>query len=178
MYDLSQVALLPVTDAHFAGFLGEGNSPLKLSQPPGGIDSPAVLRMLRGMVARLHQAGIDGHWLILDGNEVVGLCGYLRPPDAAKSVEIGYGTAPERRNNGYATKAISLLLQTANADPAVGTILAETSINNPASRLVLQRNRFTPAGTREDAEEGILDLWRFDLSPRHAGCTINLPGAG
>jgi len=163
MFDLSQVALSRVTDDHFAFFLEEKSSHLDLLQPPGGIDSPGMLRMLRRMVTRLHQAGCEGHWIILDGSEVVGLCGYKRPPDASRCVEIGYGIAPERRTKGYATRAISLLLQEVNSDEAVETVIAETSIDNPASKLVLLRNGFTHVGTREDAEDGTLDLWRFDL---------------
>jgi RimJ/RimL family protein N-acetyltransferase len=163
MFDLSQVALARVTDNHFAFFLGEENPPLALLQPPGGIDSPGMLRMLRRMVARLHQAGCEGHWVILNGSEVVGLCGYKRPPDTSRCVEIGYGIAPERRNRGCATKAISLLLLEAISDQAVEAVVAETSIDNPASKLVLQRNGFTHVGTREDVEDGTLDLWRFDV---------------
>jgi len=160
MADLSQVVLLRVTDDHFAFLLGEQISPL--SQPAGGVDSPGMLRMLRRMVARLHQAGCDGHWLILDGSEVVGLCGYKRPPDATGSVEIGYGIAPERRKMGYATMAVGLLLQAARADPKVQRLLAETAVDNTASKLVLQRNGFKHAGTRMDAEDGPLDLWRLE----------------
>jgi RimJ/RimL family protein N-acetyltransferase len=163
MFDLSQITLVRVTDDHFAFFLGEEHAPLDLLQPPGEIDSPGMLRMLRRMVARLHDVGCTGHWLILDGREVVGSCGYKQPPNMSKCVEIGYGVAPERRNRGYATKAVSLLLKEAQADNAVEALVAGTSIDNPASRLVLQRNGFTHVGTREDAEDGMLDLWRFDL---------------
>jgi RimJ/RimL family protein N-acetyltransferase len=119
--------------------------------------------MLRRLVARLHDAGSEGHWLILNGDEVVGLCGYKSPPDDMRTVEIGYGIAPERRQKGYATKAISLLLKEARADHAVDKVLAETAVANPASRTVLERNGFTHVGIRQDAEDGLLDLWRLDL---------------
>ncbi len=162
-FDLSHVTLARVTDDHFGFLLGEQNSSSGLSLSPSGIDSPGMLRMLRRMLARLHQAGCHGHWLILDGSEVVGLCGYKHPPDASRHVEIGYGVAPDRRMKGYATKAVSLVLHEARSDQAVDAVLAETAIDNLASKLVLQRNGFTHAGTREDAEDGTLDLWRFDL---------------
>jgi RimJ/RimL family protein N-acetyltransferase len=161
MFDLSRVTLIRVTDDHFAFLLGEQTSPF--SQPPGGVDSPGVLRLLRGMVAQLHQAGCQGHWLIVDGHEVVGLCGYKRPPDAAGTVEIGYGIAPVRRKRGYGTKAVSLLLEEASADPAIGSVVAETALDNPASKMVLERNGFIRVGVRDDAEGGRLDLWRVSV---------------
>ena len=163
MPNLSRLVLLRATDDHFAFLLGEQSSPENLLQPPGGVDTPGMLRMLRRMVARLHQAGCDGHWLILHENEVVGLCGYKRPPDAAKTVEIGYGIAAERRGTGYATRAIGLLLEQARASQAVDKIIAETVPDNLASRRVLQRNGFTRIGAREDAEDGPLELWDFDF---------------
>jgi len=163
MADLSLVTLIPVTDDHFAFLLGEQSTHAPFSTPPGGVDTPGTLRMLRRMVARLHAAGCGGHWLILDGDEVVGLCGYKRPPDHTKTVEIGYGIAQDRRKRGYATTAISLLLRAVRADPAVATVSAETSVQNPASKLVLQRNGFTYVGDRDDAEDGTLNLWSLDL---------------
>ncbi|HQT68612.1 MAG: hypothetical protein B7Z78_03640 [Rhodospirillales bacterium 20-60-12] len=162
-FNLSNVTLAHVTDGHFGFLLGEHECSSGFSLSPSGIESPGMLRVLRRMVARLHQAGCHGHWLILDGSEVVGLCGYKHPPDASRHVEIGYGVAPDRRIKGYATKAISLVLHEARSDQAVDAVLAETSIDNLASKLVLLRNGFIHAGTREDAEDGMLDLWRFDL---------------
>lgn len=163
MPDLSHVTLLRVTDDHFAYLLGEQTIPAPFSQPPGGVDTPAMLRMLRRIVARLHAAGCNGHWLILDGDQVVGLCGYKRPPGLTKTAEIGYGIAPERRRRGYATRAICLLVNEARADQAVERVAAETSVDNPASKLVLERNGFTHIGDRQDAEDGPLTLWRLEL---------------
>jgi RimJ/RimL family protein N-acetyltransferase len=163
MFGLSHVALVRATDDHFAFLLGEQHSTAQLSLPPGGVDSPQILRMLRRMLARLHDAGCKGSWLILDGDEVVGLCGYKRPPGDVRTVEIGYGIAPERRNHGYATKAVNLLVEEVRSDQAVEKIVAETAVDNPASKIVLQRNGFTYIGTREDVENGHLDLWKLDL---------------
>ena len=104
--------------------------------------------------------------LIVHGDEVVGLCGYKRPPDNTKSVEIGYGIASTRRQMGYATKAISLLLEEAQTDTAVEIIVAETALTNPASQIVLERNGFTQVGIREDSEDGTLAMWRMALTKK------------
>jgi RimJ/RimL family protein N-acetyltransferase len=119
--------------------------------------------MLRGMVARLHGAGCDGHWMIVDGEENVGLCGYVAPPNQAGEVEIGYGVAPERRKRGYATRAIGLLLAEASVDPAVTVVIAETVADNTASKTVLIRNGFTHTLTRNDSTDGLLDIWRLTV---------------
>ncbi len=163
MFDLSHVTLMRATDDHFAFLLGEPSSSAPFSLPPGGVDSPEILRMLRRMLARLHEAGCEGSWLVLDKDEVVGLCGYKHPPGDTRTVEIGYGIAPARRKRFYATKAVALMLEEVRADQAVDKIVAETASDNPTSKRVLQRNGFTHAGTRVDAEDGVLDLWEFDL---------------
>ena len=83
---------------------------------------------------------------------VVGLCGYKRLP-SDRSVEIGYGVAPER-----------LLLEEARADDEVDELVAETAVDNAASGRVLERNGFMRVGLRDSFEDGPLDLWRYDLS--------------
>jgi RimJ/RimL family protein N-acetyltransferase len=163
MFDLSNVVLIPATDDDFAFLLGEQRSSNRLSLPPGGIDSPRILRILRRMLAQLREAGCEASWLILDSDEVVGLCGYKHPPGDTRTVEIGYGIAPERRKRGYATKAVNLMLAQARADRAIDTIVAETAVDNPASKTVLERNGFTHIGARDDTEDGPLDLWTFQL---------------
>jgi RimJ/RimL family protein N-acetyltransferase len=122
-----------------------------------------MLKMIRRMVARLHAGGSTGHWLIIDSTEIVGLCGYKRPPDTAGVVEIGYGVAESRRNNGFATSAIGLVQREARLDAAVTTLVAETALDNIASQRVLERNRFRRAGSRDDAEDGSLISWRWAM---------------
>ena len=142
MADLSLVTLIPVTDDHFAFLLGEQSTHAPFSKPPGGVDTPGTLRMLRRMVARLHAAGCGGHWLILDGDEVVGLCGYKRPPDHTKTVEIGYGIVPSRWDQGFGTEAVEEAVELAQRHGA-GKVIARTLPTNVASRRVLEKAGFS-----------------------------------
>ena len=126
----------------------------------GGVDDLPTLRLLRRVAHDLTSAGSPHSYLIACGNEIVGLCGYKHPPRPDGSVEIGFGIAVARRNRGYATAAVALLLARARRDPCVATVVAETRTYNLASQSVLRRNGFAIWGGRSDDVEGELILWR------------------
>jgi len=156
--------LVEASDTHFAWMLGEAPAPAPdFRLPPGGVDSPQVLRLLRAMARRLRTAGSRGSWLVVTDNEIVGLCGYKQPPTADKRVEIGYGIAECRRNRGYATRAVRAMLEFARRDPTVSNVVAATSVSNEASQSVLERNGFERTGTTDDPEDGTLIWWRCEL---------------
>lgn len=129
-----------------------------LCLPPGGVDDPDVLRTVRGMTNKLHAAGCTASWMVVRDGEVVGLCSYKRPPTEGR-VEIGYGTAPQRRHTGVATAAVAAIVQIAGADPAVEALTAETASNNLASQRVLEKNGFARTGHRIDEEDGEVFCW-------------------
>jgi RimJ/RimL family protein N-acetyltransferase len=156
--------LVVAQDAHFAWLLGDARPPSpELSLPPGGVDAMETLQLLRAMSQRLHEAGSRGSWLIVVEREVVGLCGYKRPADAAGTVEIGYGIAECRRNSGHATRAVRAMLAYASGDPAVTAVIAATSVSNIASQTVLERNGLRRTGTTHDPDDGELIWWRKEL---------------
>ena len=152
--------LVPARDAHFAWMLGEAAAPEGLALPPGGVDTPPILRWLR---RTLPQLGGAGSWLMIDAGEVVGACGYKHAPTPAGDVEVGYGVAPERRGRGYARLAGGLLLEAARADPRVRAITAETAVANAASQRVLAGQGFFKVGRGWDDEEGETIRWRLEL---------------
>ncbi len=158
------IRLVETRDDHFAWMLGERPRVDGLDLPPDGIDVPSVIRFLRRAAADLREAQCMGSWLIVEGSEIIGLCSYKAPPDPARSVEIGYGIAAERRGRGCATQAMALMLREARSNPAIDWVTAETAIDNVASQTVLQRNGFRRVGARSDAEEGELVLWSIDVS--------------
>jgi len=86
-------ALLPGTDELYAWMLG-GPAPLPdLRLPPGGVSPEPVLAMLRELMKPVRAAHQPGDWLILDGDEVVGLIGLKAPADDEGKVEFGYDNA-------------------------------------------------------------------------------------
>jgi RimJ/RimL family protein N-acetyltransferase len=157
---LTALQLLPATDAHFAWMLGEAAPPGDLRLPQGHVDEPWVLKWLRRTLPKL---GGYGSWLMDADSEVVGMCSYKAPPNAAGTVEIGYGVAPERRRLGYATRAVALLIEAARLDPRVSVIVAETALANLASQKVLTVNGFADVGRSVDDDEGEMIVWRLEL---------------
>jgi RimJ/RimL family protein N-acetyltransferase len=142
---------------------GEPAAHRGLTLPPGGVDAPFVLEIIRDIMRNLHSASCRASWAIVSDGEVVGLCGYRRPPRAG-SVEIGYGIAESRRKLGHATHAVQAMIELAQADPQMRSLTAETSVHNPASERVLEKNGFERTGNRHDAEDGELTGWRRLLS--------------
>ena len=159
------VHLLPATDDHFAWLLRDAPAPSGLREPVGGVDDPVVLKMLRGMTAKLHAAGGSASWLFVDIGEVVGLCGFKRPADAANTAEIGYGVAESCRRKGYASTAVGLLITEVETIKAASRLIAETTASNVESQRVLERNGFLIDGVRYDAEDGDLMIWSRSLAP-------------
>jgi [ribosomal protein S5]-alanine N-acetyltransferase len=89
---------------------------------------------------------------------VVGSGGFKGPP-ADRTVEIGYGVAPSARGRGVATLAVRQLVDEAFETPGVRRVYAETAVDNPASRRVVEKVGFTHTGQRDTAEDGLVDRW-------------------
>ncbi len=121
-----------------------------------------MLDILRAIYDRLAAADVSGSWLMLAGDEIVGLIGLRRPPSIDGEVEIGYGVATARRRRGHATAAVALLLGELSS-LGVRCVFAETAVDNPASQRVLERNGFAHVGRRVDPEDGEVIGWRREL---------------
>lgn len=154
--------LVPADDRHFAWLLGERSGTGEFRIPPGGVEEPAILVLVRGFADLLRRQGCHAHWLIVDGDEIVGLCGFKRAPEAGRA-ELGYGVAASRRGRGHASTAVALVLHAA-IPLAVTTLTAETVTGNRASEIVLERNGFARTGSRDDPDDGRLTLWERPLS--------------
>jgi RimJ/RimL family protein N-acetyltransferase len=152
-------SLVEAADADFEWLLEDAPAPPGLRLPPGGLDDPAILRLVRRTFGRLEEAGCRGRWMIVSGAEVVGLVSYKQPPKDGLA-EIGYGIAVSRRGLGHATRAVAAVLREAERDPGVQVITAETSRDNAASVRVLEKNGFRRTGSRMDDRDGALICWR------------------
>ncbi len=58
-----------------------------------------VLRMLSDLNRAIAADFTPSAWMIVDGDEVVGLCSIIRPPENGE-LHIGYGVAPSREGRG------------------------------------------------------------------------------
>jgi RimJ/RimL family protein N-acetyltransferase len=160
------IVLLAATDEDFEWFLGGSTTRKDLRLPDGGVDHPETLRVIRNVTRQMKVKHGRGTWLIVSDQEIVGLCGYKNAPDPDGEAEIGFGIAPSRRRRGYATAAVSALVERARADPSIRSLTAETAVTNLASQRVLERNGFRISGARRDPADGEMLFWKLVLSER------------
>jgi RimJ/RimL family protein N-acetyltransferase len=64
---------------------------------------------------------------------------------------------------GVMTRALAELLRIVPGQGHDG-LTAATSVDNPGSQRVLEKNGFVRTGTREDPEDGTLITWAIDLT--------------
>jgi RimJ/RimL family protein N-acetyltransferase len=76
---------------------------------------------------------------------LVGMGGFLGPPDAAGSAEIDFAIAADWRGQGLGTELVAGLVQQAEATGMVRRLVAHIPADELAAPQVLLRNGFAPA---------------------------------
>jgi RimJ/RimL family protein N-acetyltransferase len=157
------IALIAAGSGHFAALIAgqvpQGAQVLAESE----LAPTAVLEMLAGLSARIAAVHTPNAWMIVDQGCVVGLLTLVAEP-ADRAVAIGYGVAQSHRGRGVASQAVEAFLAQMHLDIRVESVLAETSVDNPASQHVLRVNGFLQTGKRLDPEDGELICWRAAAS--------------
>ena len=92
------------------------------------------------------------------GTTPMGFGGFVSPPDAAGSVEIGYLTFPAHEGKGVATAIAGEMIVLAARQGALH-IIAHTLPEENASTSVLRRNGFSRDGVSIDPDEG--EVWKW-----------------
>ncbi|UOQ73209.1 GNAT family N-acetyltransferase [Hymenobacter cellulosilyticus] len=124
--------------------------------PPGEYDLDAMRYFLEQLTAGGRTAAGWYGWYALrkatdaHPTTLIGAGGFLGPPDAAGTAEIGYSVAADWRGQGLATELVAGLVQQASHTGMVRQLLAHTQPDNLASQLVLQRNGFEAASMGPD----------------------------
>jgi RimJ/RimL family protein N-acetyltransferase len=77
---------------------------------------------------------------------LVGAGGYVGPPAADGSVEIGYSIVADWQGHGYASELAAALVARAWGDPVVTRVVAQTAPANSASVALLRRLGFRESG--------------------------------
>ncbi len=123
----------------------------------------AYSEMLEGALTHPEQWEWYAIWMIelKDGTHIGDLCFKGLSGDGA--TEIGYGISEEHQGCGYATEAVSALVDWALKQPGVSCVTAQTEASNIASQRVLQKSGFIPTG--ETGEEGPLFARRITIRP-------------
>lgn len=90
-----------------------------------------------------------------DGRRSVGRAGFHGRPSPSGLVEIGYAIDPAFRRRGYATAALSALLDRAARESAVQTVRLSIGPDNAASLALASHFGFTQVGEQWDDEDGL-----------------------
>ena len=114
----------------------------------------AYTEMLEGSLAHPDQWEWYAIWMIelKDGTHIGELC--FKGLSEDRIAEIGYGIVEDYQGYGYATEAVSALVDWALNQPGATCVTAETEETNIASQKVLSKAGFMPTG--EIGEEGPL----------------------
>ena len=124
--------------------------------PTGEYDRAAMEYFLEQLTAGGRTAAGWYGWYALRKAEgdtprtLVGAGGFLGPPDADGTAEIGFSIASDWRGQGLATELVGGLVQQAAATGMVRRLVAHTSAENAASQRALLRNDFQLADPAED----------------------------
>jgi RimJ/RimL family protein N-acetyltransferase len=104
-------------------------------------------------------------WFIIRKKDdiVVGSMDFKNIPNKTKEIEIGYGLGKKYEHNGYMTEAVKEFCEWALTDERIETIIAETEIENIASRKVLERCGFIKYREKETA------WWTLDRMRKNDG---------
>jgi len=86
------------------------------------------------------------HVLVTEGGEVVGRVNLVEVADG--SAELGYRIAQKATGQGLATTAVRTVRELAATEYGLTRLSAKVTLDNPASRKVLEHNSFVAAGER------------------------------
>ncbi len=93
----------------------------------------------------MQAAGTDYfHLLVTRDSEVVGRVNLYEVADG--EAELGYRIAQKAAGQGLATAAVRKVRELAATTYGLTRLRAKVTLNNPASRKVLERNGFVPIG--------------------------------
>ena len=113
--------------------------------------------MLRGSLDHPEDWSWYALWLIVRKDGVcIGNLSFKGVPEEGV-VELGYGISEEYRGYGYATEAVETILAWAFDQPGVTSVAAETEAGNAASRRVLEKCGFLPAGEGKEGPRFVRD---------------------
>jgi ribosomal-protein-alanine N-acetyltransferase len=91
-------------------------------------------------------AGTDYfHLLVTEGGEVVGRVNLFKVADG--SAELGYRIAQKAAGQGLATAAVRKVRELATTEYGLSRLRARVTLDNPASRKVLEHNGFVAGGS-------------------------------
>jgi RimJ/RimL family protein N-acetyltransferase len=132
---------------------------------PDDEPGPAVQRFFNHRIEQLRRDPSIQKWLARAivlrhvGHAMVGNAGFhgqpgVNAPGHAHALEIGYGIVPEYRGQGYATEAVTALLQWARGE-GIDHFVASVAPDNEPSLAIIRKLGFVRTGEHMDDEDGL-----------------------
>jgi RimJ/RimL family protein N-acetyltransferase len=137
--ETERLVLLPV-DGPLAARIVRGD--LTGMVPGRGWPTTDTVDGMRYAAAAPDDAPSTGWLIALRDGTVIGDCGWKGPPGDDGVIEIGYGLAPPYQRQGYGAEAVRALVEWSLAQPGIGRIVADSLLDNVASRRILERAGF------------------------------------
>lgn len=104
--------------------------------------------------------------LVCEGTDPVGWINLFSLDDVVGTAEVGYGMAPDRWGEGFATDALETICRYAFEERGLHKMYARVFVTNPGSKRVLEKVGFHEEGRhREEAlvDGDHVDVHRFGL---------------
>ncbi len=130
----------------------------------------AYTEMLNGSLTHTDKWEWYAIWMIelKDGTHIGELC--FKGVSEDGEAEIGYGIQEDYQGLGYATEAVTAVVEWALKQQGIKHITAETEISNIASQKVLNKVGFIPTG--ETGKEGPLYIFKKDCKTETAETAV------
>jgi [ribosomal protein S5]-alanine N-acetyltransferase len=167
MVETKRLLLKPLTYDQLVKYLKNDNSleqELNLSQSsreiPAELKEALEKEILPGVADKNRNYLYATLWTIIlkKHHIMIGDLCFVREPNDAGEIEIGYGTYQSFRNKGFMTEAIGGIIKWAEQQPGILSIFAATEKTNVASYSFLEKNNFTRVGETET-----LYTWRLGV---------------
>ncbi len=126
-------------------FERENRAYFAASVPDRGDDFFAEFDTRHAQLLKCQAAGTDYlHLLVAEGGEVVGRVNLTKVVD--RTAELGYRIAQKAAGQGLATAVVRKVRELAATKYGLTKLRARVTLNNPASRKVLEHNGFVAIG--------------------------------
>lgn len=141
-----RLQLTPITSAELDALIVQSRLPDWAPDFPQPTDHDAARQFFEAGLNSVEKALSTRLIRERSTGQVVGTIGFLLLPEEG-DVEVSYSIVPSRRNQGYATEALTTLARHALDQEAVSRVIAYTEPENDASQTLLLTAGFLPVET-------------------------------
>ncbi|KAH8665104.1 acyl-CoA N-acyltransferase [Tricladium varicosporioides] len=133
--------------------------------PPASVEENAMLYL----DDQNRNISSDQHKMSKPNSVIVGRIGFHGPPSSNGTVEVGYETSPEHRNQGHAKAAMQIFVDVARGMESVKILRACVAPENAASRRVVESAGLRIVGREIHDRRGVEDVYELNVCGNDSG---------